>query len=275
MKAPPASSSSASAASIGVLDSGVGGLSVLREIHRLLPDVPTLYFADQAHIPYGPRSAAEIHAYVETIADFLIGQGAAVIVMACHSASAASLHDLRARNPHIPFVGMEPAVKPAAEATRSGVIGVLTTQATADGALYKRVVARFAANVRVITQVAPELVTLVEQGTQDTAEGATTLHRLVDPLIAEGADQIVLACTHYPFLAANLRQITDAALVDPGAAVARQVARVLPSGIRPNTGANRYFTSGDPTAFQAMLKRLIDVDSEVSQVTLDARDQTS
>ncbi|MCC6802512.1 MAG: aspartate/glutamate racemase family protein, partial [Anaerolineae bacterium] len=143
---------------MGVLDSGVGGLSVLREIHRLLPGVPTFYFADQAHIPYGPRSADEIRGYVESIADFLIGQGAAVIVMACHSASAASLTDLRARNPHIPIVGMEPAVKPAAEATRSGVIGVLTTQATANGALYKRVVARFAANVRVITQVAPELV---------------------------------------------------------------------------------------------------------------------
>ena len=131
------------------------------------PISPTLYYADQAHLPYGPRSADEIRRFVEAIADFLIGQGAAVIVMACHAASAASLHHLRARYPQIPIVGMEPAVKPAAEATRSGVIGVLTTQATADGALYRRVVARYAANVRVITQVAPELVTMVEQGTQD------------------------------------------------------------------------------------------------------------
>ncbi len=267
MKAPSASEPT-SAASIGVLDSGVGGLSVLREIHRLLPGVPTLYFADQAHIPYGPRSADEIRSFVESIADFLIGQGAAVIVMACHSASAASLIDLRARNPHVPFVGMEPAVKPAAEATRSGVIGVLTTQATADGALYQSVVARFAADVRVITRVSPELVTMVEQGTQDTPEGEATLRHVVEPLIADGADQIVLACTHFPFLADSLRRITDVPLVDPGAAVARQVTRVLPAGVEAARGASRYFTSGDAQAFRAMLKRLISVEAEVEQVTL-------
>ena len=121
---------------------GVGGLSVLREIHRLLPEIPTLYYADQAHIPYGPRSADEIREYVKAITEFLIGQGAGVIVIACHAASAASLQPLRQQYPDVPFVGMEPAVKPAAEATRSGVVGVLTTQATADGALYRRVLAR-------------------------------------------------------------------------------------------------------------------------------------
>jgi glutamate racemase len=238
-------------------------LSVLREIHRLLPGIPTLYYADQAHLPYGPRPAEEIRVFVEAIADFLIGQGAVVIVMACHSASAASLTDLRARNPNVPIVGMEPAVKPAAEATRSGVIGVLTTQVTADGALYRRVVARFAANVRVITQVAPELVTMVEQGTQDTPEGEAILRRAIEPLVEAGADQIVLACTHYPFLKANLQRITNVALVDPGAAVARQVVRVLPSGFQPMRGENRYFTSGAPEAFQATLKRLIGVEATV------------
>lgn len=267
MKA-PRSGASANPASVGVLDSGVGGLSVLREIHRVLPDVPTLYFADQAHIPYGPRSAEEIRSYVEAIAEFLIGQGAVVIVMACHSASAASLVDLRARNPKVPIVGMEPAVKPAAEATRSGVIGVLTTQATANGALYRRVVSRFARDVRVITRVAPELVTMVEQGTQATPEGEATLRRVVEPLIAAGADQIVLACTHYPFLKASLQQITGIALVDPGAAVARQVARVLPD-VPFAPGANRYITSGAPDAFRAMLKRLIGVEAEVEQVMLE------
>ncbi len=248
---------------IGVLDSGVGGLSVLREIHRLLPGIPTLYYADQAHLPYGPRPADEIREYVESIADFLIRRGAVVIVLACHAASAASLHDLRARYPQIPFVGMEPAVKPAAEATQSGVIGVLTTQATADGALYRRVVARYAAHVRVITRVAPELVTMVEQGTQDTPRSAEILHGCVDPLVAAGADQIVLACTHFPFLRANLEQMTTIPLVDPGAAVARQVARVLPPGANPASGANRYFTSGSPERFQAMLKRLIGVEADV------------
>lgn len=246
--------------SIGVLDSGVGGLSVLREIHRLLPEVPTLYYADQAHIPYGPRSADEIRGFVTAITRFLIDQGAGVIVIACHAASAASLQPLRQQYPDVPFVGMEPAVKPAAEATRSGVIGVLTTQATADGALYRRVLARYAAHVKVLTQVAPELVTMVEQGRQDDPASDAVLHRLVDPLVAEGADQLVLACTHFPFLSEALRRVTDLPLVDPSAAVARQVERVLPSSVRAARGEHRYFTSGDSTAFPAMVERLIGED---------------
>ncbi|MEO8395783.1 MAG: glutamate racemase [Chloroflexota bacterium] len=244
---------------VGVLDSGVGGLSVLREIHRLLPDTPTLYYADQAHLPYGPRPASEICHFVEVIADFLIEQGAALIVLACHSASAAALERLRKRCPEIPIVGIEPAVKPAAEATRTGVIGVLTTQATADGALYRRVVARYAANVRVITRVSPELVTMVEQGSRDEA----ILRTCIEPLLEAGADQIVLACTHFPFLKASLQQITDVTLVDPGAAVARQTRRVLPPSVHAEAGINRYYTSGSPEQLQAMLKELIGVDAEV------------
>ncbi len=244
---------------VGVLDSGVGGLSVLREIHRLLPDTPTLYYADQAHLPYGTRTAAEICRFVEAIADFLIGQGAALIVLACHSASAAALEHLRKRYPEIPIVGIEPAVKPAAEATHSGVIGVLTTQATADGALYRRVVARYAAHVRVITGVSPELVTMVEQGSPDEA----LLRRCIEPMLAAGADQIVLACTHFPFLKAQIAQITDVTLVDPGAAVARQVRRVLPPSVHSQASINRYYTSGSPEQLHAMLKGLIGVDAEV------------
>ncbi len=242
---------------IGVLNSGVGGLSVLREIHRLLPEIPTLYYADQAHIPYGPRSAGEIRGFVTAITRWLIDQGAGVIVIACHAASAASLQPLRQQYPHVPFVGMEPAVKPAAEATQSGVIGVLTTQATADGALYQRVVARHAAHVKVLTQVAPELVTMVEQGRQDDPPSDAVLHRLVDPLVAAGADQLVLACTHFPFLTEVLGRVTDLPLVDPSAAVARQVDRVLPPSVRAARGEQRYVTSGDAAAFQAMIERLI------------------
>ena len=244
---------------VGVMDSGVGGLSVLREIHRLLPDTPTLYYADQAHLPYGPRPANEICRFVEAITDFMIEQGAAMIVLACHSASAAALEHLRSNYSQIPIVGIEPAVKPAAEATRSGVIGVLTTQATADGALYRRVVARYAADVRVITRVSPELVTMVEQGSRDEA----ILRRHVEPMLEAGADQIVLACTHFPFLRDQLEQISSVALVDPGAAVARQVKRVLPPSVRPEAGINRYYTSGSPEQLQVMLKGLIGVDAEV------------
>lgn len=266
MRAQPASSTPKSSnmpAAVGVLDSGVGGLSVLREIHRLLPDVPTLYYADQGHLPYGPKSPDEIRQYVEAISHFLIREGAVVIVMACHSASAASLDALRACYPHIPIVGMEPAVKPAAEATRTGVIGVLTTQATANGALYQRVVARFAADVRVITRVSPQLVAMVEAGAQDDAASEAILREHVEPLIAEGADQIVLACTHFPFLKTQLEKITSVPLVDPGAAVARQVGRVLPD-VSEWQRQNRYFTSGSAPLFRAALKRLLAIDADVT-----------
>lgn len=255
-------------AAIGVIDSGVGGLSVLREIHQQLPGVPTLYYADQGHLPYGSRPADQIRDYVLRIADFLIGQGAVMLVLACHAASAAALHDLRAAFPHTPIVGIEPAVKPAAEATRSGVVGVLTTQATADGSLYQSVVARYAAHVRVITRVSPGLVMLVEQGGQDTPSGDKILHDHLAPLLEAGADQIVLACTHFPFLRAAIERMTNVSLVDPGAAVARQTARVLPE-VSSWQAENRYFTSGDPRQFQLMLARLIGVRAAVQPISLD------
>ncbi len=250
---------------IGVLDSGVGGLSVLQHIHRLLPDIPTLYFADQGHVPYGPRPKHEIDTYVTAIARFLMGQGARVIVVACHAASAASLYHLRAAYPNVPFVGIEPAVKPAAAATRSGVIGVLTTQATAEGQLYRRVIERFAADVRVLTRVAPDLVDIVEQGQQHTSAGREALRRHVMALTGSGADQIVLACTHFPFLADEIRALAGpgVALVDPGPAVARRVAQVLPRSGTNNGAAvpypepHRYFTSGDATRFGELLALLL------------------
>ena len=185
---------------IGVLDSGIGGLSVLREIHRLLPHHPTIYVADQFHLPYGSRPTPEVRAFVFSIVDFLIVQGAAVIVLACNTASAAALLPLRQAFPHIPFVGMEPAVKPAAEATQSGVIGVLSTDTTANGSLYHRVLDQYARDVRVITQVAPGLVTVAELNTQDTPEGRAIIESYIQPLLEAGADHIVLACTHFPFL---------------------------------------------------------------------------
>lgn len=242
---------------IGVFDSGVGGLSVLREIHRHLPHIPTIYYADQAHLPYGQRQPDDIRQLVENAADFLIAHGAQVIVLACHTASAASLHELRARVAHIPIVGMEPAVKPAAERTQSGVIGVLTTPATAKSALYRRVVERFAQHVRVITEPAPDLVTLVESGMQNTPEGEAIMRRYLQPMNDAGADQIVLACTHFPFLADNLKRLSQAELIDPGAAVARQVARVLPGDFAPASAPHRYYTSGNPDAFQQAVKSLI------------------
>lgn len=258
---------------IGVMDSGVGGLSVLREIHRALPGVPTLYAADQAHLPYGGRTADEIRAFVVPIVGWLINEGARVIVLACHSATEAALETLRARWPQVPFVGVEPAIKPAAEATRSGVIGVLSTPITAEGARFKAIAARYAPAVRVIAAPAPELVRIVEAGTAHQPESLAAMRAVVEPLLDAGADQIALACTHFPFLIPALESILGerARLIDPSAAVARQTARVLGSidadGGRAR-GRDRYATSGDSARFAAMLQKLIGVTAPVEMLTV-------
>jgi glutamate racemase len=255
-------------ARIGVLDSGVGGLSVLREIHRLLPDHPTLYFADQFHLPYGPRDPQQISTFVEAIARFLIERGAAIIVIACNSASAASLYNVRAQYPHVPFVGMEPAVKPAVEATRTGVIGVLTTRATAEGVLYRQVLERYAANTRVITQVAPELVRVAEENSQHTPDSHEIIRRHIQPIRDAGADQIALACTHFPFLAKAIQEIAGGGvhLIDPGPAIARQAARVWPTGVATLQAENVYYTSGSPKQFRQMLHTFIGINAPVQGV---------
>jgi glutamate racemase len=250
---------------IGVLDSGIGGLSVLREIHRLLPDHPTLYFADQLHLPYGSRPTAEIRVFCEAITDFLLERGAAVIVVACNTASAASLLYLREKYPHAPIVGMEPAVKPAAEHSRSGVVGVLSTRTTAEGSLYQRVLQRYASGVRVLTQIAPELVRIAEEQSQHTAESRAIIAGYIRPLVEAGADEIVLACTHFPFLADAIQETAGARvrLIDPSPAIARQVARVWPVDLPVDTGPHQYFTSGSVEGLQSALKALVNVDAHV------------
>lgn len=265
---------------IGVLDSGVGGLSVLREIHRLLPEYPTLYFADQAHLPYGPRSVEQLRGFTDAITRFLLERGAEIIVIACNTASASSLHDLRQRYPHIPFVGMEPAVKPAAEASKTGVIGVLATQTTANGVLYQRVLERYAQQVRVITQVAPEFVTIVESGDFTSHQNRHVVDRILEPFRVFEVDQVVLACTHFPFLIDLMRESlgSTVTLIDPSPAIARQTARLLharqpvtqsmPEVVTGKAPNHRYFTSGSASSLQAMLQQLIGVDALPETVTL-------
>ncbi|PJH74707.1 MAG: glutamate racemase, partial [Anaerolineae bacterium CG_4_9_14_0_8_um_filter_58_9] len=156
------------ASPLGIFDSGVGGLSVLRAIRQELPHENVLYFADQGHVPYGPRPLEEVRAFSEEITRFLLSLGAKLIVVACNTASAAALHHLRQTFPDIPFVGMEPAVKPAAEHTQTGVVGVLATPATFQGALYASVVERFANGVTLLQDTCPGLVAQIEAGNLDT-----------------------------------------------------------------------------------------------------------
>jgi glutamate racemase len=248
---------------IGVFDSGVGGLTVWREIVRQLPHEDTLYLADHAHVPYGSRPLAQVREFAEGIARFLLDQGAKVIVVACNTASAAALHDLRRTFPDVPFVGMEPAVKPAAERTHNGIVGVIATQATFQGQLFASLVERYADNVRVLTQACPGLVEAVEAGRLDTPDTEALLRQYLAPLLEAGVDQLVLGCTHYPFLRPTIERLVGAgvAVIDPAPAVARQVRRVLAQqGLeagQERAGQYVFYTSGGVGKFEQVLGRLV------------------
>jgi glutamate racemase len=253
-----------SSVTIGVFDSGVGGLSILNAVRRELPFQPILYLADQAHVPYGPRSLAEVRAFAEGISRFLLDQGAGIIVVACNAASAAALHHLRATFDPVPFVGMEPAVKPAAENTTSGVVGVLATPATFQGALYASVVERFAHGVTILQDTCPGLVQQIEAGQLDTSGTRAILEQALQPMLDENIDTLVLGCTHYPFVIPLIKHITGSGVrvIDPAPAVARQVRRLLErSGDCYDgtiAGQVRYFTTGDPQPLRYLLPVLSD-----------------
>ncbi|MBN1813136.1 MAG: glutamate racemase [Anaerolineae bacterium] len=248
---------------VGVFDSGVGGLSVWREIARQLPHEGVLYLADQAHVPYGSRSLQEVCGFSEGITRFLLERGAKIVVVACNAASAAALHHLRKLFPDTPIVGMEPALKPAVERTKTGVVGVLATQAAFQGELFASLMDRYAHDVRVVTQVGVGLVEAVEAGAWDLRETELLLMECLEPLVMAGADQLVLGCTHYPFLRPAIERIVEGRMVviDPAAAVARQTARVLArlglGADQQRVGDHVFCTSGDVAHFAVILERVI------------------
>ncbi len=252
---------------IGVFDSGAGGLSVTRELMRRLPDRPIVYLADQAHAPYGQRSLDEIRRLARGITRFLLDEGAGVIVIACNTASAAALHPLRAEMPAVAFVGMEPAVKPAAERTRTRHVGVIATEATFQGELFATLLDRYGAQVTVHTQVCPDLVALVETGELDSERARQAVESYLAPLLAAGIDELVLGCTHYPFLCPLIEQIAGPTveIIDPAPAVARQTERVIGElGHTAHTSPqHRFYTTGDPARFRDLLRLLISVEADV------------
>lgn len=237
--------------SIGIFDSGVGGLSVLRHIRAQLPDENLLYFADQAHVPYGSRSAQEIRHFSREITDFLLVRGAKLIVVACNAASAAALDYLRDAFPHTPIVGMEPAVKPAATQTKTGKVGVLATPGTFNSHRYASLMERFAKDIRVYEDPCRGLVELIEAGEVAAPETEALLRGVVTPMLSAGVDTLVLGCTHYPFVQPLLRQIAgeDVAIIDPAPAVARRAANVLQhhqlQSPDSRAGVLRCFTTGE------------------------------
>jgi glutamate racemase len=248
---------------IGIFDSGVGGLSVLREIRRELPHESLLYLADQAHIPYGPRPVAELRGLTVAITHFLLDRGAKAVVVACNTASAAALDHLRAAFPSVPFVGMEPAVKPAAQTTRSRVVGVIATPTTLRTERFSRLVMRHARGATVLSQVCPGLVEQVEAGDLAGEKTQRLLRLCLDPLLTAGMDTLVLGCTHYPFLVEAIRRVVGPGvrIMDPGPAVARQVRRVLEqqdSVLRSHKpGSLTSYTTGDPLAFESLASSLV------------------
>jgi len=247
------------AVKIGILDSGVGGLSVLKEIHAILPESPLLYFGDSAWCPYGTKSAEAICERVFAITDYLISKNVGMIVVACNSATIHAIESLRANYP-IPIVGMEPAVKPAAEMSQSGVVAILATEASIAGEKFHRLVDIHARSkgLRLINQPCPKFVELVENGILDGPEADSAVKEIVEPLLHEGADVFVLGCTHYPFLRASIEAALpdEVHLIDTGPAVAKRVKSLLPKAGNGN-GEIIIETSGSLEKYKSLLSDLL------------------
>lgn len=246
---------------IGVFDSGVGGLSVLREIRALLPYEPLLYAADTAHIPYGDKPASFIEGRSIAITDFLLRHGAKAVVVACNTASSAALPALRARFT-VPIVGMEPAVKPAVQQTRSRAVAVLATPRTLSGDKFADLLARVGNDVAVHLQPCPGWVEQVESGNVDEESALRLVEKYVRPLKERGIDTLVLGCTHYPFLRPLIQQVAGPSMtiIDPSAAVARELQRRLKnSGLlsaASEPGGTKFWTSGQLDGVKPALVRL-------------------
>lgn len=242
-------------ACIGIFDSGSGGLSVYRELKKLLPRERYIYFADNGYCPYGSKTKEEVTERSRAVTDILLGMGADIIVVACNTATAAAIQTLRNEYPSVPFIGMEPAVKPAALSTKSGIIGVLATEGTLHGSKYLDTRSRWESEVRIEERVGKGFVELVESGHLDGPEAEATVKESLQPLLDSGADVIVLGCTHYPFLRPVIERIAGegVTVIDPAPAVARQTLRVLtdngiPTGEGP--GSTDLYFSGNPESLQ-------------------------
>lgn len=245
---------------IGIFDSGAGGLSVYREIRKLLPSEKYVYFSDNANCPYGDKSREFITDRARAITKFLLAEGCEAIVVACNTATAAAISTLRGEFPDILFVGMEPAVKPAALGTRTGVIGVLATAGTLKASKYLDTKEKYTDGIKVVEHVGQGFVELVESGILDGAQAVKTVEASLRPLLDEGADKIVLGCTHYPFLKDVICALAgpDVEVIDPAPAAARHLEDVLAQRglIRHDGPATRLESSGDPATLRLLYERL-------------------
>ena len=269
-------------APVGVFDSGVGGLSVLRHIRAQLPHENLLYVADSGFAPYGDKPEPVVAARTLLIADFLIRRGAKALVVACNTATVAAIKEVRAHYPLLPIVGVEPGLKPAAGLTRSGTVGVLATERTLTGAKFLQLQAQIASasQARFLLQPCIGLVDLIELGQTDSAAVLALLQRYIAPLLDQGADTLVLGCTHYPFVQAAIESVVAQAgaapvtLVDTGEAVARQLARLLAgAGLLRDAGAAprlAAYTSDAPVGLALAFDSLLGLRPPIEQVDFAA-----
>jgi len=249
---------------IGVFDSGVGGLWILKHLQEELPGCNYIFFGDQAHVPYGTRQMKEIRSFSEDITKFLIEKDCKIIVIACNTASAASLSYLREKFPEIIFVGMEPAIKPAAEKTQTKKVGVLATPATFQGQLYNSVVEKFAQGVEIFKDTCPGLVSQIEKGDLSSKETRAILEKALLPMIEKNIDTVVLGCTHYPFVIPLIKEIVGEKVnvIDPTSAIVHQVLRLLiehqlfDEAILDKHGKINIFTSGNINDMNPILRKL-------------------
>lgn len=248
-------------APIGIFDSGVGGLTVWKELVTLMPGEDTVYLADSAHAPYGEKPREAIMARSAACTEQLLDFGAKMVVVACNTATTNAIRMLRERYP-IPFIGIEPAIKPAALQSATGIIGVLATRGTLASDLFAKTSRNFASEIRILEREGEDLVQRIEQGGLDSAELRDKLEAMVGPMVADGMDHLVLGCTHYPLLTPILKELLPphVQLVDCGLPVARQAQSVLeregllrPSG---HSGQHRFLTNGNPAIMDQMLRRL-------------------
>ena len=257
-------------APIGVFDSGIGGVSILSEIRQLLPHEDIIYLADSAYCPYGTKGVEVIRERTLKITDFLRANEAKAVVVACNTACSAGLDQVRITHPAIPIVGVEPAVKPAHAITRNGKIGILSTNLTLQGQKFSLLVEKFGNGVEIMTQPAPGLADLVDQGKKDEPETHEILNRFLEPLLERDIDTLVLGCTHYPFLKDAITKICgpSVVLLDTGLAVARQTERVLRyRGIlnSDNNGTVNFYTTGNAENVKHVLETVWN--EEVKQIT--------
>lgn len=262
----------ASAAPVGVFDSGVGGLTILTELLRELPDERFIYFGDTGNCPYGVRPREEIQRLSIAAARFLLDHGAKAIVVACNTASVSAVDELRATFPHIRFVVVVPAVKPAANRTQTRRIGVAATEASANGHYLRDLVAQFARGVDVTAIGCPRLVQMVEAGTLDGPEAEAAVRECIQPMLDKGIDELVLGCTHFPALRAVFERVAGPGIeiIDSGSAIALQTRRVLtaegllanPHGraateARPLRASDEFWASGDARHFEQVASAIL------------------